>query len=96
MGDEACRRRDRRESRYRTRQQANEMWLSGAPPLDEEPGDGRKRCGQVGVEKRQRGDAIDLSSLPALKPYQPNHSSPVPSAIKGMLCGVSTYFRLPT
>ena len=37
-----------------------------------------------------------LSSLPALKPYQPNHSRPVPSAMSGMLCGVSTNFRLPT
>ena len=26
-----------------------------------------------------------FSSLPALKPYQPNHRSPVPSAMKGML-----------
>jgi hypothetical protein len=30
-----------------------------------------------------------LSSLPALKPYQPNHSRPAPSAINGMLCGES-------
>ena len=28
-----------------------------------------------------------LSSLPALNPYQPNQSSPVPSAMNGMLCG---------
>ena len=27
------------------------------------------------------------NSLPALKPYQPNHSRPVPSATSGMLCG---------
>ena len=26
-------------------------------------------------------------SLPALKPYQPNQSRPVPSATSGMLCG---------
>jgi len=31
-----------------------------------------------------------FSSLPALKPYQPNQSRPVPSAMNGMLCGVST------
>ena len=36
-------------------------------------------------------------SLPALKPYQPNHSSPVPSATSGMLCGPrSITRRLPT
>ena len=37
-----------------------------------------------------------FSSLPALKPYQPNQSRPVPSAMNGMLCGVSTNLRLPT
>src|SRR5947208_6136660 len=37
------------------------------------------------------------NSLPALKPYQPNHSSPVPSATSGMLCGpLSTTRRRPT
>jgi hypothetical protein len=36
-----------------------------------------------------------FSSLPALKPYHPNHSRPVPSAMNGMLCGLSTYRRLP-
>ena len=29
------------------------------------------------------------NSLPALKPYQPNQSRPVPSATSGMLCGPS-------
>src|SRR5215475_11754239 len=28
------------------------------------------------------------SALPPLKPNQPNHSKPAPSATKGMLCGV--------
>ena len=28
------------------------------------------------------------SSEPALKPYQPNHSRPVPSAMSGTLCGL--------
>jgi len=28
-----------------------------------------------------------LNSLPALKPYQPNHKRPVPSATSGMECG---------
>jgi hypothetical protein len=37
-----------------------------------------------------------LSSLPALKPYQPNQSRPVPRAMKGMLCGRSMNFRRPT
>ena len=36
-----------------------------------------------------------FSSLPALKPYQPNQSSPVPSAMNGMLCGESRKRRLP-
>jgi hypothetical protein len=27
-----------------------------------------------------------LNSLPALKPYQPNHSRPVPNATRGTLC----------
>ena len=37
------------------------------------------------------------NSLPALKPYQPNHSRPVPRATSGMLWGlVSTTLRLPT
>ena len=31
--------------------------------------------------------ASTRNSLPALKPYQPNHSRPVPSATSGMLCG---------
>ena len=31
--------------------------------------------------------ALTASSLPALKPYQPNQSSPVPMAISGMLFG---------
>ena len=29
------------------------------------------------------------SSLPALNPYHPNHSRPVPSATSGMLCGAA-------
>src|SRR5579864_4893242 len=37
-----------------------------------------------------------LSSLPALKPYHPNQSRPVPSAMNGMLCGASANLRLPT
>src|SRR6266446_8265671 len=37
------------------------------------------------------------NSLPALNPYQPNQSNPVPSATSGMLCGPrSTATRLPT
>ncbi len=41
--------------------------------------------------------ASTFSSLPALKPYQPNQSSPVPSATSGMLCGtLSPIFRRPT
>ena len=37
------------------------------------------------------------SSEPALKPYQPNHSRPVPSAISGTLCGLfSITWRRPT
>jgi len=37
------------------------------------------------------------NSLPALKPYQPNQSRPVPSATSGMLWGPrSRTFRLPT
>src|SRR5664279_2420514 len=36
-------------------------------------------------------------SLPALKPYQPNHNSPVPKATRGMLWGPrSSTRRLPT
>src|ERR1039458_2218148 len=36
-------------------------------------------------------------SLPALKPYQPNHSNPVPKATSGMLCGPrSAVRRFPT
>ena len=31
--------------------------------------------------------ASTRNSLPALNPYQPNHSNPVPSATSGMLCG---------
>ena len=31
--------------------------------------------------------ASTRNSLPALKPYQPNHNRPVPSATSGMLCG---------
>src|SRR5580765_5877942 len=34
-----------------------------------------------------------LNSLPALKPYQPNHSRPVPSATSGMLCGSGSETR---
>src|SRR3984893_17265262 len=37
-----------------------------------------------------------LTSLPALNPYQPNQSRPVPSAMNGMLCAESTNLRLPT
>ncbi len=37
-----------------------------------------------------------FSSLPALKPYQPNQSRPVPRAMNGRLCGLSTNRRLPT
>src|SRR5262245_11488681 len=37
------------------------------------------------------------NSLPALKPYHPNHRSPVPSATRGMECGPrSNERRLPT
>src|SRR2546423_11353718 len=37
------------------------------------------------------------NSLPALKPYQPNQSNPVPSATSGIECGPeSATFRLPT
>src|SRR6266480_2826902 len=37
------------------------------------------------------------NSDPALKPYQPNQSKPVPSATSGMLCGPrSGTLRLPT
>ena len=37
------------------------------------------------------------NSLPALKPYQPNHRSPVPRATSGILCGPgSATRRLPT
>src|ERR1035438_6929920 len=37
------------------------------------------------------------NSLPALNPYHPNQSSPVPSATSGMLCGpLSATRRLPT
>src|ERR1700744_2122130 len=32
--------------------------------------------------------ASTRNSEPALKPYQPNHSRPVPSAISGTLCGL--------
>src|SRR5215471_11294938 len=40
---------------------------------------------------------LALISLPALNPYHPNHSSPVPSATSGMLCGPrSITRRLPT
>ena len=36
-------------------------------------------------------------SLPALKPYHPNHNSPVPKATSGMLCGPrSSTRRRPT
>ena len=36
-------------------------------------------------------------SLPALNPYHPNHSKPVPSATSGMLCGPrSAVCRFPT
>ena len=31
--------------------------------------------------------ASTRSSLPALKPYHPNHKRPVPRATRGMLCG---------
>ena len=38
-----------------------------------------------------------LNSLPALNPYHPNQSYPVPNATKGILCGpLSTDFLLPT
>ena len=37
-----------------------------------------------------------FSSLPALNPYHPNQSRPVPSAMNGMLWGESTNLRLPT
>lgn len=47
----------------------------------------------------RKADAVMLStrnSEPALKPYQPNHSRPVPRAISGMLWAVfSTMRRLP-
>src|SRR5579862_4029678 len=33
------------------------------------------------------------SSEPALKPYQPNQSKPVPSAINGTLCGLFSTTR---
>ena len=37
------------------------------------------------------------NSLPALKPYQPNQSRPVPSATSGIECGPrSAILRLPT
>src|SRR5229473_5046005 len=37
------------------------------------------------------------NSLPALKPYQPNQSMPVPSATSGIECGPeSAILRLPT
>src|SRR3954451_14717181 len=37
-----------------------------------------------------------FSSLPALNPYHPNQSRPVPSAMNGILCGASTNLRFPT
>src|SRR5580765_169656 len=41
--------------------------------------------------------ASTRNSLPALKPYQPNHNSPVPSATSGMLCGtLPCTLRRPT
>ncbi len=41
--------------------------------------------------------ASTRNSLPALKPYQPNHRSPVPRATRGMLWGpVSCTRRRPT
>jgi hypothetical protein len=50
-------------------------------------------------DRRERIDNPESAriSLPALKPYHPNHSSPVPSATSGMLCGPrSRTRRLPT
>ena len=32
---------------------------------------------------------LAASALPALKPNQPNHSSPAPSSVNGTLCGSS-------
>src|SRR6185436_5248902 len=41
--------------------------------------------------------AFTSNSLPALKPYHPNHNNPVPIAISGMLLGGdSLSLRLPT
>ena len=37
-----------------------------------------------------------FSSLPALNPYHPNQSKPVPSAMNGTLCGESNTVRRPT
>ena len=38
-----------------------------------------------------------LSSLPALNPYHPNQSRPVPSATRGILCSpASVTRRFPT
>ena len=62
-----------------------------------EPGDGGEGGGHVGVEEGQPVTASTFDSLPALKPYQPNHSRPVPKATRGMLCGPrSTTLRRPT
>src|SRR5215467_10873485 len=38
--------------------------------------------------------AFTSSALPALKPYQPNQSNPVPSAMRGMLFGFPSVFLL--
>src|SRR5262245_10605768 len=32
---------------------------------------------------------LAATALPALKPNQPNHSTPAPSSVNGMLCGSS-------
>merc|ERR1719321_1524057 len=40
-------------------------------------------------------EVLPPSALPPLKPNQPNHSSAVPSATKGMLCGVVVVDLVP-